>query len=47
MSYTVSYCKCPKILDTKVSDKMQKVQTKIGLLLQEQGLHCLPYPRVF
>ena len=41
--------KCPKILYTKVANKMaymQTVQTQIRLLLQEQsdqGLHCLPF----
>ena len=42
------YCKCPKISNTKVSDKTTyaNMQTQIRLLLKEQsdqGLHCLTF----
>ena len=46
----MQYDKCPKILYTKVTDKMVTVQTQIRLLLKEQsdqGLHCLPFHYYF
>ena len=38
-----SYGKCPKILKTKVSDKMTYANSADPEEQSDQGLHCLPY----